>query len=199
MRTRSSGVGFFDRLNTGWKLTKDSIDVIGDHPKLLAFPLLAAIASIVFLVVFFVPMVLADVIGGGPEYVVLFALHFVTTFFSTYFSAALVCASNEAFHGRDPRIRASMRAINGRLGQIAIRSVISATVSVLLRMLEDPDNPLASIPRSLFALGWSIATFFVVPVIVLENFDFETLGGRTERTATPGTRSDHGSSEPFVD
>lgn len=182
MRTRSGGLGFFDRLKTGWTLTKDSIGVIRDHPKLLVFPLLAGIASVFFLVLFFVPMVLADVVGGGLEYVVLFALYFVTTFFSTYFSAALVYASNEAFHGREPEIRASMRAINGRLGPIAVWSVISATVSVLLRVLEDSDNPLASILRSLFALGWSIMTFFIVPVLVFEDVSATSMFERSGKT-----------------
>jgi hypothetical protein len=169
MNRRSGGLGFFDRIKTGWTLTKDSVGVIRDHPKLLVFPLLAAISSIFFLVLFFLPMVLADVIGGGLEYVVLFALYFVTTFFSTYFSAALVYAANESFHGREPGLRSSMTAINGRLGPIVVWSLISATVSILFRMLENSDNPLAAILRSLFALGWSIMTFFIVPVLVFED------------------------------
>ncbi len=168
MGTRRSGFGFFDRLKTGWTLTKDSIAVIREYPKLLAFPLLAGISSVFFLVLFFLPLVIADVIGGGVEYAVLFGLYFVTTFFSTYFSAALVYAANEAFHGRDPGLRDSMRAINDRLGPIVVWSLIAATVSILLRVLENSDNPAASIVRSLFAVGWSIMTFFIVPVIVFE-------------------------------
>ena len=182
LRTRSNGVGFFDRLKTGWTLTKDSVGVIREHPKLLVFPLLAAVASIFFLVLLFLPLVLADVIGGGLEYVVLFVLYFLTTFFSTYFAAALVYAANETFHGREPEIRASMRAINGRLGPIAVWAAISATVSVLLRMLEDADNPTASILRSLFALGWSIMTFFVVPVLVFEDVSATEMFERSGET-----------------
>ena len=186
MRTGSGGMGFFDRLKTGWTLTKDSVGVIRDHPKLMIFPLLAAISSIFFFVLFFVPMVLAEVIGGGLEYVVLFALYFVTTFFSTYFSAALVYAANEAFHGREPGLRSSMSAINGRLGPIVVWSLISATVSIVFRMLENSDNPVATIMRSLFALGWSIMTFFIVPVIVFEEVSttemFKRSGGTFKDT-----------------
>lgn len=182
MRTGSGGMGFFDRLKTGWTLTKDSVGVIRDHPKLMIFPLLAAISSIFFLVLFFVPMVLAEVIGGGLEYVVLFALYFVTTFFSTYFSAALVYAANEAFHGREPGVRDSMRAITDRLGPIVVWSVIAATVSILFRILEDADSPLASILRSLFALGWAIMTFFIVPVLVFEDVTARTMFERSGAT-----------------
>lgn len=164
----SGGFGFFDRLKTGWTLTKDSTAVIRDYPKLLVFPLLAGISSVFFLVLFFLPLVVAGVVGGGLEYVVLFVLYFVTTFFSTYFSAALVYAANEAFHDREPGIRDSMRAINDRLGPIVVWSLISATVSILFRMLENSDSPVASILRTLFAVGWSIMTFFIVPVLVFE-------------------------------
>ncbi|MDR9380452.1 MAG: DUF6159 family protein [Natronomonas sp.] len=182
LRARSNGVGFVDRLKTGWTLTKDSVGVIREYPKLLVFPLLAAVASVFFLVLLFLPLVLADVIGNGLEYVVLFVLYFLTTFVSTYFAAALVYAANETFHGREPEIRSSMRAISGRLGPIAVWAVISATVSVLLRTLEDADNPVASILRSLFALGWSIMTFFVVPVLVFEDVSATEMFERSGET-----------------
>ncbi len=180
--TRRGSFGFFDRLKTGWTLTKDSVGVIRDHPKLLVFPLLAGLSSIVFLVLFFLPLVLANVVGGGLEYVVLFGLYFVTTFFSTYFSAALVYAANEAFHGRDPVIGDSMRAINDSLGPIVVWSLISATVSILFRILENSDNPLASILRALFALGWSIMTFFIVPVLVFEDVSARSMFERSGST-----------------
>lgn len=174
--------GFFDRLKTGWMLTKDSIAVIKTSPKLMVFPLLAAIAAVFFLVLFFLPLVIADVIGGGLEYVVLFVLYFVTTFTATYFSAVLVYASNEVFHDRDPGIRESMRAINDRLGPIVVWSLIAATVSIAFRILENSDSPLSSILRGLFALGWSIMTFFIVPVIVFEEVSTTSMFRRSGAT-----------------
>lgn len=96
--------------------------MVRDHPKLLVFPRLAGISSIVFLVLFFVPLVLAGPIGGGLEYVVLFALYFVTTFLSTYFSAARCHDANGAFRGREPGMRWSMRAVSGSLGPIVVWS-----------------------------------------------------------------------------
>jgi len=182
MRTSRNKLGFFDRIKTGWTLTKDSIAVIRDYPKLLVFPLLAGISSIIFFVLLFLPLLVAGVIGGGLEYVVLFVLYFATTFVSTYFSAALVYASNEAFHGREPGIRDSMSAINGRLGPIAVWSVISATVSIVIRSLENSDNMLASILATLFAVGWSIMTFFIVPVIVFEEVSTTSMFKRSGQT-----------------
>ena len=180
--TGSGGSGFLGRLKTGWTLTKDSIGVIRDHPKLLVFPLLAGISSVVFLVLLFVPLVLAEAVGGGLKYVVLFGLYFVTTFVSTYFSAALCHAANEAFHGRDPDLRESMRAVSGSLGPIVVWSLISATVSVVFRILENSDNPLATVLRSLFAVGWAILTFFIVPVLVFEDVTATSMFERSGET-----------------
>jgi len=167
--TRSGRPGFFERAKTGWTLTKDSAGVIRDHPNLLVFPLLAGVASAAFLVVLFVPMLIANLIGSGLEYVALFVVYFATTFVSTYAAAALVHATNEAFHGREPNVLASLKAVRNRLGPIVVWSLISATVSVVLKTMEDSDNPIAGILRSLFAIGWSIMTFFIVPVIVFED------------------------------
>ena len=167
--TRSGRPGLFDRAKTGWTLTKDSAGVIRDHPNLLVFPLIAGIASAAFLVVLFVPMLIANLIGSGLEYVALFVVYFATTLVSTYAAAALVHATNEAFHGREPNVIASLKAVRSRLGPIVVWSLISATVSVVLKTMEDSDNPIAGILRSLFAVGWSIMTFFIVPVIVFED------------------------------
>ncbi|MBP1921961.1 hypothetical protein J2751_000966 [Halorubrum alkaliphilum] len=167
--TRSGRPGFFDRAKTGWALTKDSAGVIRDHPNLLVFPLIAGVASAAFLVVLFVPMLIANLIGSGLEYVALFVVYFATTFVSTYAAAALVHATNEAFHGREPNVIASLKTVRSRLGPIVVWSLISATISVVLKTMEDSDNPIAGILRSLFAVGWSIMTFFIVPVIVFED------------------------------
>ncbi|WP_418282129.1 DUF6159 family protein [Halorubrum sp. DTA98] len=167
---RGSGrIGFFDRLRTGWTLTKDSIGVVRDHPTLLLFPLLAGVASAAFFVVFFVPLLVANLIGSGLEYVALFVLYFLTTFLSTYFAAALVYAANETFHGREPDVIDCLKAVSDRVGPILVWSFVSATVSVVLKAIEDSDNPIAGILSSLFAVGWSVLTFFIVPVIVFED------------------------------
>lgn len=174
-----SGTDFFGRLRTGLTLTKDSVGVIMDHPRLLVFPLLAAGSSIVFFIVLFFPLAIAGVVGGGLEYLFLFVLYFATTFVSTFFTAALVHAANETFHGREPSIRDSTQAITGKLEPIATWSAVAATVSILLRILENSDNPLASVLRSVFAVGWSVLTFFIIPVLVFEDVTITSMFKRS--------------------
>lgn len=184
MATRTPGgrIGLLDRVRTGWTLTKDSAGVIRDDPELLAFPLVAAVASAAFFAVFLVPMLVANVVGSGLEYLALFVWYFATTFLSTYAAAALVHATNETFHGRDPSVRESLSAVSGRLGPIVAWSLISATVSVLLKTLEDSDNPIAGLLGVLFAVGWSVTTFFVVPVLVFEEVSVTSMFSRSAAT-----------------
>ena len=183
MATRTpSRIGFFDRIKTGWTLTKDSASVVRDNPKLLIFPLLATDASAGFLVVFFVPMLIANLVGSGLEYAALFVWYFATTFLSTYAAAALVHATNEVFHDRDPSVRGSFSAVSSRLGPIVAWSLISATVSVVLKSLEDSDNPIAGILATLFSIGWAIMTFFIVPVIVFEDVSITSMFSRSAET-----------------
>ena len=183
MATRTpSRIGFVDRLKTGWTLTKDSASVVRDNPELLIFPLLAGVASLGFLVVFFVPMLIANLVGSGLEYAALFVWYFATTFLSTYAAAALVHATNDVFHGRDPSVRGSLAAVRTRLGPIVAWSLISATVSVVLKALEDSDNPIAGILGALFSIGWAITTFFIVPVIVFEDVSVTSMFSRSAET-----------------
>ncbi len=181
-RTSTRRIGVLDRLRTGWTLTTDSASVVRDNPELLVFPLLAGVASAGFLVVFLLPMLVANLVGTGVEYVALFVWYFATTFLSTYAAAGLVHATNETFHGRNPSVVESLSAVSGRLGPIAVWSAISATVSVVIKSLEESDNPIAGIVGILFSAGWTVMTFFTVPVIVFEEVSVSSMFSRSAET-----------------
>lgn len=177
-----TGTGFLGRLKTGLKLSRDSISVIRDHPKLLVFPGLGGLAAAAFWIAFLVPLALANLFGSGLEYVVLFVLYFVTTFAATFFTAALVFAVNQAFHGEEPNIRESIRAAWRRKGPLLVWSAIAATVSVILKQLQESDNGLARIVSAFFAVGWTVMTFFIVPVIVFEEVTVRSMFTRSGET-----------------
>jgi hypothetical protein len=47
--------------------------------------------------------------------------------------------------------------------------LVSATVGLILRILSERSNRLARFAASIFGLAWNLATFLVVPVLVIEN------------------------------
>ncbi len=177
-----SGRSIVAKIKTGLKLSKNSLGVVRDHPKLLIFPLLGALATLGFWIAFLVPLWIAGIFGTGVEVVVLFVLYFLTTFAATFFTASLVFAVNQTFHGEDPDLVESMRAAWRRKGAILVWSAIAATVSVLLKKIEESNNPVAAVLSSLFAFGWTILTFFIVPVIVFEDVSARSMFTRSGQT-----------------
>lgn len=177
-------MGILANLKTGWMLSKDSLTVLREHPKLLAFPAISGVATGAFAIVLFAGVFIGELIGGGLEYVTLFVFYFVTTFVASLFTAALVHAVNDTFHEREPSIGRSVRAAWRMKRTIAVWSAIAAVVGVLIRRLEQSNSPLAGIAASLFSVGWAVTTFFIIPVIVFEDVDVKSMFTRSAETFT---------------
>lgn len=170
------------RFKTGLMLTRDSLRVLQKHPDLMLFPLLSAAATVGFGAVLYLTVFVGGLIGGGLEYLALFAFYFVTTFVASFFTAALVSSVDDAFHGRNPTLRGGMAAAWEMKTELAFWSVISAVVGVLLRSLERSDSALTRIVASFFALGWTVTTFFIIPVIVFEDVSIKEMFSRSAGT-----------------
>lgn len=175
-------MGFLANLKTGWTLSIDSLTVLREHPKLLAFPAISGLATAAFFVFLYLGVFVAGFIGGGAELVALFVLYFVTTFVASFFTAALVYAVNDTFHEREPSIGRSVRAAWEMKAPLAIWSFIAAVVSILIRKLEESNSPLSGIAASLFSLGWAVTTFFIIPVIVFEDVGVKSMFVRSGET-----------------
>jgi hypothetical protein len=53
---------------------------------------------------------------------------------------------------------------------------MSATVGIILHLIERRAGILGRIATSFIGIAWSLATFFVVPVLILENKGVARLG-----------------------
>lgn len=161
-------MGFLTRLKTGWGLAMDSVGVLRDEPELAAFPFVAGVAGLVYLALLFGVVTVAGVHGAGT-YVVLFALYFGTTFVASFFTAGLVHETREAFEGRDPSVRSGLDAAWANVGTLLAWALVSASVGVVVRAVENRSGIVGDLLAGLFSVAWSILTYFVVPVIVFED------------------------------
>jgi hypothetical protein len=177
-------MGVLANLKTGWSLSMDSLAVLRNHPKLLAFPAISGLATGLFFVVLYLGVFIGEVIGGGLDLLALFVLYFVTTFVASFFTAALVHAVNDTFHERAPSIGRSCRAAWRMKGTIAVWATVAAVVSVLIQQLEQSDNPLGELVAVVFSVGWTVTTFFIIPVIVFEDVDVRSMFSRSAETFT---------------
>ena len=167
----------FQRLTNSWELVKASWQVLLADKELMIFTVVAFFASLVVLVTFAVPTVLAGVLDsavtngdvGVFSYVVAFLFYAVMYFVTIFFNSALVGAAMIRLEGGDPTVRDGFRIAFSKLGTIFGYAVIAATVGVILRTISERSGTLGRIVVSLVGFVWNIATFLVVPVLVVEN------------------------------
>src|SRR5205814_4165376 len=67
-----------------------------------------------------------------------------------------------------PRLSDGFKMAMARLPQIFAWALVSATVGVLLKVIESLNDKVGEFVASLLGTAWSIMTYFVVPVLVVE-------------------------------
>jgi Family of unknown function (DUF6159) len=169
----------FERLSHGWDLAKQSWRVLMLDKELLLFPLFSGIACLVVLASFAIPLwstgytdtVLNEEAPAQDvtSWILLFCFYAVNYFVIVFFNSALISCAIIRFRGGDPTVSDGFRAAGKRLPVIFAWSLVSATVGVLLKAIESRSERAGQIISSLLGIGWSIATYFVVPVLVVEN------------------------------
>lgn len=163
----------FDKLARSWALVKASAAVLRNDKKLLVFPALSAVCTLIVAASFFVPALLAGVFTGpGHDHftpgrvLVLFGFYLVQYFVIIYFNSALVAAALIRLRGGEPTLADGFNAARSRLPAILGYAAISATVGVILRSLQERAGFIGRWVVGLIGLAWSLATFLVVPILV---------------------------------
>lgn len=170
------------RLSNGWELAKQSWRVLMLDKELLMFPIISGISCMLVTASFIVPLFVAGgfdaVISenglreGVTEnpllYIVTFAFYFVNYFVITFFNSALVACAVIRFQGGDPTVSDGLNAAWKRIPQIAGWALLAATVGMILKVIESRSERVGEIVAGLLGAAWSIMTYFVVPVIVVE-------------------------------
>jgi len=171
----------FESIGRSWHLFKDSLAVLRQEPVLAVFPVIAFTASVL----------VAGVLGGfafalgwfggadgiSPSGWVAIALFYFCSYFAAiYCQVALISAVRERLAGRDATFGASIAAANRRLGAITSWAIIAAIVGLILRILDEVARRntrgwgriVAQIIIGMLGAAWSLAVFFVIPIIAYE-------------------------------
>jgi hypothetical protein len=163
------------RLRRSWVLAKASWSVLRADRELLIFPLVSMVALLLVLITFAVPFVL---IGGltdprgdySPAAIVLGFLFYVVAYsVAFFFNTGLVGAAMIRLNGGDPTVRDGFRVALAHLPAIIGYAIVAATVGMVLRAIAERTGFIGQIVIGIVGFAWSIATFLVVPVMVVEN------------------------------
>jgi len=162
------------RIRGAWLLSKQSWRVLLLDKELLVFPLLSGIACLLVLASFVAGVFATGIFQGEKAqsdamvWVMGFGYYFANYFVIVYFNSALVACAMIRFQGGDPTVADGLRAASARLPQILAWVLLAATVGIVLRAIQERFEILGRIAVALLGAAWTIATYFIVPVLVVE-------------------------------
>ena len=181
----------FARISYTWALMRASWDVLKKDKTLLLFPLLSGICCLMVLLSFAVPMFItgawhppargASQVDVTVYYGILFLFYLANFFVITFFNTAIISCAMLRMAGGNPTVGDGFREAAARLPQIAGWALLSATVGLILRIIEDRSKWVGRIVAGLLGMAWTVTSFMVVPIIVAERKGpFSALKGSTE-------------------
>lgn len=163
-----------------------SAKVLQQDKQLLLFPLLSGVACLAVMASFALPVyfsgaidsvvqregqevkVNADIIQNVMFYVVTFLFYFITYFIVIFFNSALVACAIIRLKGGAPTLQDGIGAAMDRLPQIAGWALVAASVGLILKAIESRSEKVGQIVAAVLGMAWSVTTFFVVPILVVE-------------------------------
>lgn len=164
-----------ERFRRSLELVKASIAVLRADKELLVFPLVSFVAMVIVTLTFAVPFLLTGAfqrVSDGtldPVAIVLGALFYVVSYTVIFFfNTALVGAAMIRLDGGDPTLSDGFRIARSRLPQIVGYAIIAATVGMILRWISERGGIVGQLMAGFVGFAWNIATFLVVPVLVME-------------------------------
>ena len=172
-----------NRIGSGWQLLSQSWAIVRRDKSLLLFPVMSSLACLVVVASFVLPVVLSVDLRqlfnnnrqGGAQawqnvgfYALVFAFYFANFLVIVFFNTALVSCALMRFSGGEPTVGDGLRTACDRLPQIVGWALLSATVGLVLKAVEDRLSFLGKIVVSFIGVAWSIAAYFVIPVLAVE-------------------------------
>ena len=154
--------------------------------ELVVFPLLSFLASVVAVLSFLgvgFGIGSLDRLGTGGlrvvDYLVAFGFYLVLYFVIIFFNSALVYAAHFRLAGGDPNIRTGLYGAMNHAGAIFMWALVSAVVGLVLRILAGRAREqggimgfISQLVVALLGAAWTMLTYFVVPLIVIEGLGF---------------------------
>ena len=161
-----------------WSLMGASWDVLREDKEILIFPLISGICCLLVMASFAIPLFASgDLLPPGEKaaagehveyYAILFLFYFCCYFIGVFFNSAVIACAVIRMEGGDPTVKDGFRAAFSRIGLIFGWALVSATVGIILGMIENRSKLVGRIVAGILGLAWSVTSFLVVPILVVE-------------------------------
>ncbi|MBU6329791.1 MAG: hypothetical protein KGR18_07575 [Acidobacteria bacterium] len=162
------------------QLAGASWGVLKSDKELLAIPVIggavcAVIAAVIGLVVYSTLETTTDAVTNetskqaNPAAVLLLIIGvLVIAVISQLFAGALVAGANERLEGGDPTLGSAFSKATSRIVPIAGWTATNATVGAVLSAVQEKAGFLGDLVVGMIGAAWNIATWLVMPVIIIE-------------------------------
>lgn len=166
------------RISRTFELAGASWRILKADKELVILPLLSLLATAAVAFTFISPLLdscTTDASGAAAcelatsDYILLAVMYVTLAFITIFFNAALIHAANDRMSGGDPGLGSAIRGAMVRVHRILPWAIVSATVSVILRTIEERTGWLGRVIAGIIGVAWSLVTFLVIPVLVIED------------------------------
>ena len=170
-------MNFSTRISNGWTIATNGFKVLKENKQLLIFPILSMVSLFVIVVSFFAAIFgyagwnidnLHDP-GRVMYYAIIFLFYIINYFIIVFFNMALVHCTSLYFKGEKATVKQGIEFSKSRIGAIFGWAVFAGIVGGVLKIIQENVGSLGKIITAIIGVVWSVATFFVVPVIAYEN------------------------------
>lgn len=172
-------LSIIDKFRYTWSLMGASWQVLRQDKELLLFPLLSGVCCLLVMASFAIPIFAtgayepptaeSPVTDHVLYYGGMFAFYFANYFVIAFFNTGIIAAAIHRMEGGDPTFSWGFGEAWKRIHLILGWALVAATVGVLLRVLEERSGKLGKIVAAIGGLAWTLVTFLVVPVLVVQN------------------------------
>lgn len=176
----------FDSISRSYQLVRHSWSVLRKDKEIMIFPVLSGLASLAVATSFIIPLLIVghhsseSTAGASPShqtrfhldavwYAFSFLFYLVSYFITIFFNVGVMHCASIRMNGGDPTIADGFKGAFAHLGAIFMWSLVSATIGMILRAMEERAGIIGKIVSSLFGLAWSLLTYFAIPVMIFEN------------------------------
>ncbi|MGA8261875.1 MAG: DUF6159 family protein [Arenicellales bacterium] len=164
------------RFSRTWRMMGASWAVLKQDKELLVFPVLSTLAMVLVLISFASPLLNGGVRqhlergdhSGVIVYAGMFLVYLAVYFVMIFFNAAIVACALQRMSGSDPTIGFGLAAAWKRLPQIFGWALVTSTVGLILRAIEERVGVIGQIVVAVLGMTWTVTSFLVVPVLVNE-------------------------------
>ena len=171
------------KIALSWTLVMKSLSILASDKELILLPMVSSFLSFLAAAALYgwyfasnwdsIQAARAQGLTGLPYpvlfYLLTFIFYVISYFVVDFCNVALIAVANNRMAGGHWKMRDGLALAWERSGTIFQWAVFAATVGMILRIISERVGFLGRIVTGLVGLTWSLAIYFIVPVLAFDN------------------------------